>query len=179
VMYREHETFRDPHHQRWLFNTIAVHDVEDAYSPSAVEQLQDEYGFHIAHTYLASMSRAHLSHAIERHPDDRDHWRLTPKFASNLEHMARLNSAGSLWVASVGEVGDYWSQLRSVTVSPEENGTWRIEVPSSDNLNSIPIVIVDDQEVTRFPNSSRFRDNTTLATVTSGTVDLTNKESTT
>ena len=64
VMYPEHETLADPVRQRWLFNTIAVHDVEDAYSPRCVQQLEHEYGFHIAHTYLTSMSRAHLSHAL-------------------------------------------------------------------------------------------------------------------
>ncbi len=179
VMYREHETLSDPDRQRWLFNTIAVHDVEDAYSPEAVEQLQSEYGFHIAHTYLASMSRAHLSHALERHPEKPGHWRLTPKFAANLKHMAQLQSNGSLWVASIGEVCEFWERLRTVSISPEGDGKWNIELPSSDQASPIPIVIIGDDYAADHSNTSKLRNGVTLTAVNPGVLDLTGQGSAT
>ena len=49
---------------RWLFNTVAVHDVAKAYSGPVIDRLLDDYGVHLSHTYLTSISRAHVSHAI-------------------------------------------------------------------------------------------------------------------
>jgi hypothetical protein len=145
AMYREHESVRRVNGQsRWLFNTIAVHDVEDAYSKPVVQRLLDDYGFHFAHTYLASMSRAHLSHALERHPSRPQHWRLTPRFSDNLANMSRLQSDGQLWVASIGEVCAFWQQLREVSILPEGNGVWRID--SGANELSVPFVVVGGED---------------------------------
>ena len=178
VMYREHETLADANRQRWLFNTIAVHDVEDAYSPESVEQLQSEYGFHIAHTYLASMSRAHLSHALQRHPDKTGHWQLTPKFAANLKHMAQLQSRGSLWVASVGEVCEHWERLRNVSISPEGDRKWNIELSSGEQSTQIPIVIIGDDVPSDGSPVTKLRDRTHLASINLGVCKLTAKEGT-
>ncbi|MCA9213284.1 MAG: hypothetical protein KDB27_09480, partial [Planctomycetales bacterium] len=143
VMYKEHETLNRRERQRWLFNTIAVHDVEDVYDRKALVQLQNEYGFHIAHTYLASMSRAHLSHALRRHPQHRDHWQLTPRFADNLRNMADLMRGGTLWVASMGEVCDYWSKLREVSISPTAGAEWKIKTAVDFN---VPLVVIEAQD---------------------------------
>lgn len=124
--FREHGSrHRAP--ARWLFNTVAVHDVEDAFDNAAIQRLLEDYGTHLSHTYLASVSRAHLSHALERHPKDREHWRLTPRFANNLRQMAREKEAGRLWFASFGEVGSFWEQLWHVTVVPEAPGVWTVK----------------------------------------------------
>jgi hypothetical protein len=124
VFFPEHHAVTQGSTDRWLFNTLAVHDVAEAYAPQAIDDLIEEYGLHLSHTYLTSVSRAHLSHAVE--PDGADEWRLTKPFAANLQALAERRDAGQLWVASMAEIGDFWSARNDVKLEPVGFGTWKI-----------------------------------------------------
>ncbi len=110
----------------WLFNTLAVHDVQRAYAPATVQRLIQSYGIHLSHTYLTSVSRAHLSHAIE--PSGDVHWRLTSRFGAicgTSRHSATPVSYGSRrWVRSASfgrddneSICDPWATARGERVT--------------------------------------------------------------
>jgi hypothetical protein len=150
IFFPEHHAVQRGSKRRWLFNTVAVHDVALAYAPEAVERLVEEYGLHLSHTYLTSVSRAHLSHAIE--PDGGDNWRLTPTFAANLRHLAEQRDAGQLWVASLAEIGDFWSARLDIQLEPLGFGAWRICQGADSVWTSLPMQLFLDDG-----NSSRVR----------------------
>lgn len=142
IFFPEHQAVRQGNHDRWLFNTVAVHDVAQAYAPAAIDTLIDEYGVHLSHTYLTSISRAHLSHAVE--PDGGGEWRLTQSFSANLRHLADRRDAGQLWVASMAEIGDFWSALSDVRIDPVEFGVWKIRRPPEGSNTPLAMQWVTD-----------------------------------
>ena len=129
LFYPEHHSVSLGQAKRWLFNTLAIHDVEKAYAPQALDRLVESYGIHFSHTYLTSISRAHLSHAITRDSDG--HWHLTQGFDHHLRDLARRRDEGQLWIASMGDVGDFWTGLHQVQLSPDGDDGWRFAYANS------------------------------------------------
>ncbi len=170
IFFPEHDAVYRGRRDRWLFNTIAVHDVAQAYSPAVVEQLLDDYGIHLSHTYLTSTSRAHVSHAIE--PDGVQHWRLTQAFAENLRHLAALRDEGRLWVAAMRDVGEFWRLRDDVTLAPQDATTWTLSLPFDGAQRSecdLQIVVIGPTKACRIADRpvdlERLYDDLQLATV--------------
>ncbi|MDG2380769.1 MAG: hypothetical protein P8N76_03770 [Pirellulaceae bacterium] len=136
---------------RWLFNTLAIHDVEKAYAPEAIDRLIRSYGIHFSHTYLTSISRAHLSHAITAESDG--HWRLTDKFADNLQQLANRRDEGQIWVASMAEIGDFWAATRKLRISPTDDNGWQFSYPTASSLPiDLQLVVLGEQVANCFAN---------------------------
>ena len=146
IFFPEHYSVQQQQTPRWLFNTLAIHDVEKAYSGAVIDRLIDDYGIHLSHTYLTSISRAHLSHAIE--PDGDGHWRITPQFDENLQGLAERRNAGRLWVAAMAEIGDFWSALRRVKLSIHGEDQWTFDSGPGDSPIDLQIGIVSDRPTT-------------------------------
>ena len=146
IFFPEHYSIHQQQTPRWLFNTLAIHDVEKAYSRPVIDRLIDDYGVHLSHTYLTSISRAHLSHAIE--PDGDGHWRVTQQFDENLQGLAERRNAGRLWVAAMAEIGDFWSVLRRVKLSVHGEDQWTFDLGPGDSPIDLQIGIVSDRQTT-------------------------------
>jgi hypothetical protein len=146
ILYPEHGSITHANaarDDRWLFSTVGLHDVVDGLRPASVDRLINEYGLHIAHTYLGSTSRAHLGHALTAAADG--HWRLTNEFAENLRHIAQRQQDGDLWFAPVAEIGDHLAFQRKVRVVPEDVGRWQVIAQNpmgSDESASLQLVLI-------------------------------------
>ena len=141
----------------------------------AVDQLIADYGLHVAHTYLTSTSRAHLSHAVVKNRETRQ-WQLSKKFAQNLRYMAQLRDEGELWVASIGEVCQFWEQVRTVSIRPEGFGEWTIS-KTGEGAFSQPIAIIGSESTSlargsHAVNAVRINNSSKLANVTLQDQDL-------
>lgn len=143
VFFREHETAGRAKGGLWLFNTVAVNDVAGAYSEENIERLLCEYGLHIGHTYLTSVSRGHASAAIEAAGGGE--WRITEGFGRRLERIAALRDAGRLWVATMHEAGDYFSRLADVVAYPVSPDRWEIRTEGGGEGPDVQVIVLDSE----------------------------------
>lgn len=133
VLFAEHNSVTAGTCDKWLFNTVAVHDVEDAFNSKRLAQLIEDYGLHVAHTYLGSVSPAHISHPVRESTNGG--WELTPEFVVNLRNIASLRDDGRLWFATMSDIGDFMRFQKRIRVIPEQ-GCWRLVCPETDKQMS-------------------------------------------
>ncbi|MCA9187370.1 MAG: hypothetical protein R3E01_29385 [Pirellulaceae bacterium] len=142
LLYPEHHSAACGGTPRWLFSTVGVHDVVNGFAPHCIDELIDEYGLHIAHTYMSAVSRTHLGHAVEPHGSGE--WQLTPGFAQNLRYIAERFRAGDLLFAPLAELGDQMAFQRQLKIVPVAVNRWRVTLPTDGQHQGHPQIIVYD-----------------------------------
>lgn len=143
LLFQEHNSVRIGSNDKWLFNTVSVHDVAGAFADECIDQLIDDFGIHFAHTYLGSVSPAHISHPVVR---SNGRWKLDPAFGKNLQYIADRRDAGKLLFAPVGQIVRRMAAQRSLRIRFDGQG-WCVNF--SEEWNSqygAQILVVTEQE---------------------------------
>jgi hypothetical protein len=122
----------------WLFSTMMTY-VDNAkffklYAKRAIDQLERERGLHIAHTYLEAFHpptspfvKRNLmmpgKHPGEVVPD--------PKLDALFQSLADRVAGGSLWVPTLGQLGDYMRAMAAVSVRLQADGSAVLRSPQA------------------------------------------------
>ncbi|PSM32062.1 hypothetical protein [Haliangium sp. UPWRP_2] len=114
----------------WLFSTMMMYVDSNrffaTYSKRAIDQLERERGLHIGHTYLeafhppTSPLRGRNLMLPGRHSGEIV---LNPRLQQLFSDLAVRVDRGSLWVPTLGQLGDYFRAMSAVAVRLQPDGS--------------------------------------------------------
>jgi len=99
-----------------LFTTSEATHTEDAYTIQNLDNLIDEYGLHIGHTYLLN-SLSHLKGILRVHANSIS---LSPGWVNFVEYLSAKTNEGKIWNCPLAEFAKYLKALKKVRVSYDE-----------------------------------------------------------
>ena len=106
------------------------------YAPAKLDALEDARGLHVAHTYLETyhapgtrFGQRNLFVPVGKaRPGKPGPVRLAPRFASLLDELAARQERGTLWVTTMGALGERVRASLGLRLRPRAGG-WVITVP--------------------------------------------------
>lgn len=141
----------------FLWSTLNTTKVVDwFYTPDHVDGLIKEKGVHIGHEYFGYTT-------CEKHAfyNNNGVIEIYPGFDEQLEYMAKKRADGLLWSPPLVELADYWTALKDVKMSYNQNGTITVSNNSTSALTGITLlaekdirsVIMDNYDLVSFGGS--------------------------
>jgi hypothetical protein len=109
------------------------------YAPARLDQLERERGLHIAHTYLETYHKRGTRFGMRNllvpvgardAPGGRGPVALAPRFEALLGELEARVARGSLWVPTLGELGDRLRATAAVSITLTTDGGARLHAPA-------------------------------------------------
>lgn len=126
----------------WMFRTVwafvEANRFFKLYAPAELDRLERERGLHISHTYLETFhpkgtrfGLRNLLRPVERkgRPGRPGEVALDPRFEALLADLAARQLRGSLWVPTLGRLGDRLRTVARVTLTLRDDGAAVLSAP--------------------------------------------------
>ncbi|MCU0287864.1 MAG: DUF2334 domain-containing protein [Acidobacteria bacterium] len=123
-------------------NTIKKADL--FYTPPHVDALINEKGVHIGHEYFGYPTCE--NHVFYKNNGTIE---ICPTFDAQLEYIAQKRTAGLIWSPTMAVLGDYWSILKDICISYQNNNTFIVTNNSPFAVTGVTLLAeADIQSVT-------------------------------
>jgi hypothetical protein len=105
----------------YWFDAARIVFLSNAYNASALDNLIDETGIHIGHTYLGFYGRKYSDCAFRR---DRQDFTIQDEFQEFLDYLAVKIRQGIVWNPTMREMIRYYEALAAVELKEDRRGQW-------------------------------------------------------